>query len=90
MNKLHTLGLALLSLLIAQAWAAEAPGAAGASPSTQAADAELAANTLPLVRVQGSKESATGPVPGFVACLARGDCFYGQRRTLNATLSYRF
>jgi iron complex outermembrane receptor protein len=23
-------------------------------------------------------------------CLARGDCFYGQRRTLNATLSYRF
>jgi iron complex outermembrane recepter protein len=23
-------------------------------------------------------------------CLARGDCFYGQRRTVNATLSYRF
>ncbi len=23
-------------------------------------------------------------------CLARGDCFYGQRRTVNATLAYRF
>ena len=26
----------------------------------------------------------------YSSCLARGDCFYGQRRTLNATLSYRF
>lgn len=58
MKNLHSLSLSLLALLIGQAWADEAP---------RAADAADAANTLPLVRVQGSKESATGPVPGFVA-----------------------
>lgn len=58
MKTLHPLSLSLLALLIGQAWADEAP---------RAADAADAANTLPLVRVQGSKESATGPVPGFVA-----------------------
>lgn len=58
MKTLPPLSLSLLALLIGQAWADEAP---------RAADAADAANTLPLVRVQGSKESATGPVPGFVA-----------------------
>lgn len=58
MKNLHSLSLSLLALLIGQAWADEAP---------RAADTADAANTLPLVRVQGSKESATGPVPGFVA-----------------------
>lgn len=58
MKNLHSLSLSLLALLIGQVWADEAP---------RAADAADAANTLPLVRVQGSKESATGPVPGFVA-----------------------
>lgn len=58
MKNLHSLRLSLLALLIGQAWADEAP---------RAPDAADAANTLPLVRVQGSKESATGPVPGFVA-----------------------
>ncbi|MFY8116918.1 MAG: TonB-dependent siderophore receptor [Roseateles sp.] len=54
----HPLSLSLLALLIGTAWADEAPRVADAAEST---------NTLPLVRVQGSKESATGPVPGFVA-----------------------
>lgn len=58
MKNLHSLSLSLLALLIGQAWADEAP---------RGADTADAANTLPLVSVQGSKESATGPVPGFVA-----------------------
>jgi len=26
----------------------------------------------------------------ITTCLARGDCFYGQRRTLTASATYRF
>jgi iron complex outermembrane receptor protein len=57
------LSLSLLSLLVATAWAEE-----GAAPAVGAAIATAAAaNTLPAVSVQGSSETATGPVKSFVA-----------------------
>ena len=58
MNK--PLSLSLLSLLVATAWAEE-----GTTPA--AGTASATANTLPAVRLQGSSETATGPVKSFVA-----------------------
>lgn len=60
MNKTLISGLLpLTALLVGTAWAQEP------TLSDAALDTEL--NTLPVVRVKSSKESATGPVSGFVA-----------------------
>ena len=62
----QSLSLTLLALLTGSAWASdEAAAPAGIVAATSADIA--ATSTLPVVRLQGSKESATGPVKGFVA-----------------------
>ncbi|MGJ7608713.1 TonB-dependent siderophore receptor [Variovorax sp. LT1R20] len=57
-------------------------------PSVTLVDAMLAWDGGPW-RVALNASNLTDKVQ-ITTCIARGDCFYGQRRTLTATASYRF
>ncbi|MCR6477121.1 TonB-dependent siderophore receptor [Variovorax sp. ZS18.2.2] len=57
-------------------------------PSVTLVDAMLAWDGGPW-RIALNASNLTDKVQ-ITTCIARGDCFYGQRRTLTATASYRF
>ncbi|MCP6237263.1 TonB-dependent receptor, partial [Klebsiella pneumoniae] len=57
-------------------------------PSVTLVDAMLAWDGGPW-RIALNASNLTDKVQ-ITTCLARGDCFYGQRRTVTASATYRF
>jgi hypothetical protein len=61
---------------------------------TAQAGEKLEWNLLPRLAARHCRERATGTNlqdrEHVTTCLTRGDCFYGARRTILSTLTYKF